>query len=159
MDTGLVYISYDILASDSFKSEIIATKILKEKIYYVHKIPKGNGNDFTLMYARNDDRGAFYQFDTVQNVEVALIPPDNSKEGYECSIYRHFGKADYKIIDYHAEFITPECVYKDVIKVGGKLSQYFNYTDFFYYKRGLGWLGSMCFDELRMYVQSMYIDR
>ena len=161
IDTGLVYVVYDILASDSVKSEIVATRIFKEKIYYAYKGLKGNGhrNDFTINYFREDDTGAFYQFDTVQNIEIALIPPDNNKEGYECSIYQHFGKADYKIMDYHAEFITPECVYKDVIKVGSKLSQYFTYIDFTYYKRGLGWLGSMHFDELRTYIQSMYIDR
>jgi hypothetical protein len=159
MDSGMVYTFYDLSAADSFQSPIIGSKTFNEKKYYAWKQLKGNGlKEYFIKYCREDEKGAFYQFDTIQNVEIMLVPSENI-EGYQCSIYQHSGKADYKIFDYHAEFITSECVYKNVIKVGSKKSKYPTYIDFSYYKRGFGWVGSSYVSQPKVYLQSIYIDR
>ncbi len=160
-DTGMTFVSYDLLNQDSFSLKISVSKNYNEKSYYGYPVLNQNGdkNNYSLLYFREDVSRNLYIYDTVQNKEILIIPINQNMIGYETSVNMVSGKCNSIVIDYHAELTTSECIYQDLILVGIKRSEESSYKDFSYFKRGVGWVASSRYDELRVYLVAKYIER
>ena len=100
-------------------------------------------------------------YDQIRKKDILFIPNDDSKVGYKCVVQKNAKDSVISVVlDYHADFMSPYCNYKDCIKFGDKISSDgmpFRY--FCYLKRGIGYVGVTFYDDPILWLEGLYIEK